>query len=55
MNFYKFNKAAWEEAYNNRIDGWGKNIFDEIKKDSFPFLEKKRFQLSYILISEKNF
>jgi SAM-dependent methyltransferase len=47
MKFNKLNKAAWEEAFYNRKIGWGDDIYDEIKKEGYPFLEK-------VLIKELN-
>ena len=40
MNYIESNKMAWEEAYDNRKNGWGEDIVAQIKKDGYPFLEK---------------
>lgn len=40
MNNNKSNKMAWEEAYDNRKDGWGEDIAAKIKNEGYPFLEK---------------
>jgi SAM-dependent methyltransferase len=40
MNYNKLNKLAWEEAYGNRKSGWGENIYDRLRNEAYPFLEK---------------
>ncbi|MCX7746575.1 MAG: class I SAM-dependent methyltransferase [Clostridia bacterium] len=40
MNFNKSNKMAWEEAFDNRKDGWGEDICNQIQSEGYPFLEK---------------
>lgn len=40
MNFNKSNKMAWEEAFDNRKDGWGEDIYKKIQSDGYPFLER---------------
>ena len=34
------NKAAWEEAFDNRAESWGADITERIQKEEYPFLEK---------------
>ncbi len=40
MNYIKSNKEAWEEAYNNRHEGWGEDIKYRLEKEEYPFLVK---------------
>ncbi|HEX9058913.1 MAG TPA: class I SAM-dependent methyltransferase [Clostridia bacterium] len=47
MNFNKSNKMAWEEAFDNRKDGWCEDICKQIKSGGYPFLEK-------VLVEELN-
>ena len=35
------NKAAWEEAFDNRHPSWGADITERIQKEDYPFLEKE--------------
>ena len=35
------NKAAWEEAFDNRDTSWGADITERIKKEDYPFFEKE--------------
>ncbi|MCR5327950.1 MAG: class I SAM-dependent methyltransferase [Saccharofermentans sp.] len=35
------NKAAWEEAFDNRDASWGADITDRIQKEEYPFFEKE--------------
>ena len=35
------NKAAWEEAFENRDASWGADITDRIQKEEYPFSTKK--------------
>lgn len=34
MNYIKENKKAWEEAFDNRIDGWGEEVVNMLTKKS---------------------
>lgn len=34
MNYVKGNKAAWEEAFDNRIDGWGETVVHNLRNKS---------------------
>ena len=31
------NKAAWEEAFDNRDSSWGADITERIQKEEYPF------------------
>ena len=46
------NKAAWEEAFDNRDVSWGADIVERIQKEEYAFLtrtpRKKRLKLSFI-------
>lgn len=35
------NKAAWEEAFENRDASWGVDITERIQKEEYPFFEKE--------------
>ena len=35
------NKAAWEEAFDNRDASWGADIAARIQKEDYPFFEKE--------------
>ena len=35
------NKAAWEEAFENRDASWGADITDRIKKEDYPFFNEE--------------
>ena len=35
------NKAAWEEAFENRAESWGADITWRIQKEDYPFFEKE--------------
>ena len=34
------NKAAWEEAFDNRDVSWGADIVERIQKEEYAFLTK---------------
>lgn len=38
MSYHDENKLAWEEAFENRKDGWGEDILDRIRNEHCPFL-----------------
>jgi ubiquinone/menaquinone biosynthesis C-methylase UbiE len=40
MDYTISNKEAWEEAFNNRSEGWGDDIVYRIKNEEFPFIVK---------------
>ena len=35
------NKAAWEEAFDNRDASWGADITERMQKEEYPFFEKE--------------
>ena len=35
------NKAAWEEAFDNRADSWGADITERIRKEEYPFFNEE--------------
>ena len=35
------NKAAWEEAFDNRASSWGADITDRVRKEDYPFFYKE--------------
>ena len=35
------NKAAWEEAFENRAPSWGIDIADRIEKEEYPFFNEE--------------
>jgi SAM-dependent methyltransferase len=41
MNFNELNKLAWEEAFENRREGWGEDIVNRIRNEENPFLVKE--------------
>ncbi len=40
MDYIKANKEAWEEAFENKSDGWGKDNHTRIKTETLPFLHR---------------
>lgn len=41
MDYIANNKAAWEEAFDNKDRSWGEDIVDRISNEEFPFFEKE--------------
>jgi SAM-dependent methyltransferase len=41
MDYIVSNKAAWEEAFDNKDESWGIDIVDRIKNEEYPFFEKE--------------
>lgn len=39
------NKAAWEEAFDNRDSSWGADITERIQKEDYPFFEKEMAEI----------
>ena len=39
-NYIKANKAAWEEAFDNRKYNWGENDYLKLKSEPFAFFDK---------------
>ena len=39
------NKAAWEEAFDNRDASWGADITERIRKEDYPFFEKEMVEV----------
>ena len=39
------NKAAWEEAFDNRDASWGADIAERIRKEDYPFFEKEMVEV----------
>ena len=39
--YIEVNKAAWEEAFDNRDPSWGADITERIQKEDYPFFEKE--------------
>ena len=39
------NKAAWEEAFDNRDASWGADITERIEKEDYPFFEKEMVEV----------
>ena len=37
MDYISASKQAWEEAFDNRYEGWGDDITDRIRNEIFPF------------------
>ena len=35
------NKAAWEEAFDNRDASWGADITERIQKEDYPFFNEE--------------
>ena len=40
MDYISSNKEAWEEAFENRSEGWGDNIVYHLKNEKLPFIVK---------------
>jgi ubiquinone/menaquinone biosynthesis C-methylase UbiE len=40
MDYISGNKEAWEEAFNKRSEGWGKDIKQRLETEDYPFIEK---------------
>ena len=45
MDYILSNKEAWEEAFENRYDGWGEDIPDRIKNEKFPFFQPEMVEV----------
>jgi len=39
-HYIEGNKAAWEEAFNNRAASWGADITERIQKEDYPFFNE---------------
>ena len=39
MDYISANREAWEEAFENRCEGWGEDIPDRLKNEIYPFFE----------------
>lgn len=46
------NKAAWEEAFDNRDVSWGADITERIQKENYPFFEKEMVDVLHNLDTE---
>ena|GEM_PF-6575315 len=53
MSYIETSKAAWEEAFDNRIWGWGTSTINEIGNVGTDIYDGKGIPLSYILVAEK--
>lgn len=38
MNYIKKNKEAWEEAFDNRVDGWGETVVQNLQNKSDHYI-----------------
>ncbi len=45
MDYISSNKEAWEEAFDNRSEGWGDDIPCRIKNEIFPFFEQEMIEV----------
>lgn len=45
MDYILSNKEAWEEAFDNRYEGWGDDIPDRIKKEIYPFFQPEMIEV----------
>ncbi len=45
MNYIDTNKEAWEEAFDNRSEGWGDDIPDRIKNEKYPFFQPEMIEV----------
>jgi SAM-dependent methyltransferase len=55
MDYIASNKAAWEEAFDNRDKNWGIDIIDRIKTETYPFFEKEMvYSLKKYNVKDKN-
>jgi len=39
MNHHQSNKLAWEEAFDNRKEGWSERVYEKFRNEEHPFLE----------------
>lgn len=39
MNYIEKNKEAWEEAFDNRTDGWGENVVQNLREASDCYIQ----------------
>ncbi len=44
-NYIEGNKAAWEEAFDNRDASWGADITERIQKEDYPFFENEMMDI----------
>ena len=47
------NKAAWEEAFENRDASWGGDITDRIQKEDYPFFQKEMAVILRMIDTER--
>ncbi|MFH1513400.1 MAG: methyltransferase domain-containing protein [Bacillota bacterium] len=38
MDYFQSNKAAWEEAFDNRREGWGDDMCERLANEKLPYL-----------------
>lgn len=41
MDYIKSNKQAWEEAFDHRSQGWEIDVYQRLKNEEFPYIEKE--------------
>ena len=39
MSYIEMNKEAWEEAFNNRINGWGDAVVENLQASSAYYIQ----------------
>lgn len=47
MSYIEKNKEAWEEAFDNRINGWGDAVVENLQASSAYYIQP-RYRLSLI-------
>lgn len=54
MNYIKENKQAWEEAFENRLDGWGDEVVSNLKNKSDYYIHPNiKAELDKLELSNK--
>ena len=49
------NKAAWEEAFDNRIASWGADITERIQKEEYPFFNEDMVKQSNVKSAHRKY
>ena len=49
------NKAAWEEAFDNRTASWGADITERIQKEEYPFFNEDMVKQSNVKSAHRKY
>lgn len=55
MNYIEKNKEAWEEAFDNRVDGWGEAVVQNLRESSAAYIHTAlKVELDQLNLSGKH-